>query len=301
MVRLAHWTLAHRRVVLLAWLALVVAMTPLGGQLSRQVTPGGYESPKTQAAQADSILAKRFRASTLGVLVEQPVRSGAAAARRIRLVARRLDSLPNVEKVMRSTSRRPGVSLFSLTVRGGEDGSLSTARELLDLTRSLRDSGIRALPLGFDAFHISGTDLAQKDMTRARWLSSLLLLAVLLFAFRTLAAAALPIIVGWSSVTVSLGLLALVSEVAPLSELVSNGVALISTALSVDYMLFMISRFREYRRQGRDQHQAVLATVAGTGRAVFFAGVVIVIALAALLLADTRAVRSMALGMMIAA
>lgn len=301
MVRLANWTLAHRRVVLLCWLGLVIALTPLAGELSSRVTPGGYESPTTQAAEADSLLAKRFQVSTLGVLVKRPAQPRAGTARRIEKLKRRLSSLTGVQRVVRTRSRLRRVSLMSLTVRGGEDGSLQTARELLDLTASRQGGEIRVLPVGFDVFHVSGAELAQKDLTRARWASSLLLLAVLFLAFRTLAAAAGPVIVAWTSVTVTLGLLALVSELTPLSELVSNGVAMISTALSVDYMLFMISRFREHRTRGHDKHQAVLATVASTGRAVFFAGAVIVVALASLFLADTRAVHSMALGMMIAA
>jgi RND superfamily putative drug exporter len=302
MLRLAHWTLAHRRAVLLGWVALVIVLTPVAGDLSKRVTPGGFESSSTEAARADALLQKRFKASNLGVVVEQRGSPRPEdAAREIGRIERGLHRLPGVEQVAPSPSRARGVSLLSITVGGGTDGSMKAARGLLAVSKSLSRDRVRVLPVGFGVFHIAGTDIAQKDMTRARWLSSLLLLAVLLFAFGTVGAAAGPIVVGWTSVTISLGLLALVSHLAPLSDLVSNGVAMIATALSVDYMLFMISRFREYRAAGEERREAVIATMATSGRAVFFAGAVIVVALGALFLADTRAVRSMALGMMIAA
>jgi RND superfamily putative drug exporter len=77
----------------------------------------------------------------------------------------------------------------------------------------------------------------------------------------------------------------------------SQLVVLIGLAVGVDYSLFMITRFRSERRAGREK-LAAIETASGTaGRAVFFSGMAVAVALAGLFLIRVDILDSMAVGM----
>ena len=59
---------------------------------------------------------------------------------------------------------------------------------------------------------------------------------------------------------------------------------MLGLALAIDYSLFMVSRFREELRRGRDVATAVEITVATSGKAVTFSGLAVAVGLSGLLL-----------------
>ena len=71
---------------------------------------------------------------------------------------------------------------------------------------------------------------------------------------------------------------------------------MLGLALAIDYSLFMVSRFREELRKGRDVETAVEITVATSGKAVTFSGLAVAIGLVGLLLFEPAALRSFGIG-----
>ena len=84
--------------------------------------------------------------------------------------------------------------------------------------------------------------------------------------------------------------------VTPASPYATQLVVLIGLAVSVDYSLFMITRFRTERRQGRPKLLAIEIASSTSGRAVFFSGLAVMISIAGLLMIDVSIFRSMAVG-----
>src|SRR5207302_9146735 len=84
---------------------------------------------------------------------------------------------------------------------------------------------------------------------------------------------------------------------APLSD-VSIDVLNLSTAmgvgLAIDYSLFIVSRYREELRAGRDTEGAVVRTVETAGRTVAFGALTVAASLAALLVFPLYFLRSFA-------
>src|SRR5215475_8171662 len=83
-----------------------------------------------------------------------------------------------------------------------------------------------------------------------------------------------------------------------ISTFAINIITLIGLGLSIDYSLFVVSRFREELAAGHGTRDAVVRTMATAGRTVVVSGLTVTAALAGLLLFPQVFLRSMAYGAM---
>jgi RND superfamily putative drug exporter len=120
---------------------------------------------------------------------------------------------------------------------------------------------------------------------------------ILLITFRAFVAAVIPLVLAISALFAAFGILGIFSHlVAPASPYATQLVVLIGLAVSVDYSLFMITRFRTERRRGAEKFDAIEIASSTAGRAVFFSGLAVMISIAGLFLIDVSIFRSMAIG-----
>ena len=121
---------------------------------------------------------------------------------------------------------------------------------------------------------------------------------ILLVGFGAAVAASVPLILALTALLGGFGILGIYSQlVAPVAMSSSQLVVLIGLAVGVDYSLFMITRFRSERRAGRDKLAAIEVASGTAGRAVFFSGLAVAVALAGLFLVRVPVLDSMAVGM----
>ena len=120
---------------------------------------------------------------------------------------------------------------------------------------------------------------------------------ILLITFGALVAAVVPLVLALTALLAAFGILGIFSQVvAPASPYATQMVVLIGLAVSVDYSLFMITRFRSERRRGLSRLAAIEVASSTAGRAVFFSGVAVMISIAGLFMIDVSIFRSMAIG-----
>jgi RND superfamily putative drug exporter len=124
------------------------------------------------------------------------------------------------------------------------------------------------------------TASAGDDLKRAGLLSIPLTLIILLIAFGALIAAGIPLLLGLTSVAATLGLVALISQLLPMSGEVSAIILLIGLAVGVDYTMFYLKREREERAAGRSEEAALEAAAATSGRSVLVSGSTVLVAMA---------------------
>ena len=110
------------------------------------------------------------------------------------------------------------------------------------------------------------------DLKRAGLFSVPLTLIILLVAFGALVAAGIPLLLGLTAVLGTLGLVAVISQVLPMSDSVSAIILLIGLAVGVDYTMFYLKREREERAAGRSEEAALEAAAATSGRSVLISG-----------------------------
>ena len=110
------------------------------------------------------------------------------------------------------------------------------------------------------------------DLKKAGLYSVPLTLVILLVAFGALVAAGIPLLLGLTAVLGTLGIVALISQVLPMSDAVSAIILLIGLAVGVDYTMFYLKREREERAAGRSEEAALEAAAATSGRSVLISG-----------------------------
>ncbi len=120
---------------------------------------------------------------------------------------------------------------------------------------------------------------------------------ILLITFGAFVASIVPLILAVTSLLAAFGILGLFSQlITPASPYATQLVVLIGLAVSVDYSLFMITRFRSERRRNIDKLAAIEIASSTAGRAVFFSGLAVMISIAGLFMINVSIFRSMAVG-----
>ena len=121
-------------------------------------------------------------------------------------------------------------------------------------------------------------------------------LIILVLVFGSIVAGLVPLLLAILAIVAGLGLVALVAQIWELSIFVVNMLTGMGLALGIDYSLFVISRYREERMAGREQHAAIEAAGATASRAVLFSGSAFVIAMLGMLIVPNTVMRSLAAG-----
>ena len=141
-------------------------------------------------------------------------------------------------------------------------------------------------------------ELSKKDLAKAESGGFPIVALILLVVFGSLAAAALPLALGFVSVIVTGALIYFISLQMSTSVFVTNMASMIGIGVAIDYSLFILARYREERRAGREPDDARAQALATSGLAVTFSGLAVIVSLAGLWMVDNQALRSMALGAM---
>ena len=120
-------------------------------------------------------------------------------------------------------------------------------------------------------------------------------LIVLLFVFAS-CLAFLPLIVAAVSILTTFLMLLPLTYLTDVSFIVQFLVALVGLGVAIDYSLLFVTRWREERDHGRDNHEAVVAAMETAGHAVLFSGITVAIGLLALVVLPVPFMRSIGFG-----
>ncbi len=175
-----------------------------------------------------------------------------------------------------SKDARIGTITWDFDVTSVADVRPATREALLDDLAEARASGIDAQVNG------SGLQAVPETGGTSELVGIGVALVVLLITFGSLVAAGLPIVS--ALVGVGLGLLGITGATAFTTIGTTTPIlaTMIGLAVGIDYTLFILSRYRTELRRTDDRAEAVGRAVGTAGSAVVFAGLTVLIALAAL-------------------
>ncbi len=137
----------------------------------------------------------------------------------------------------------------------------------------------------------------ERALHKAELLSGLPTMILLFIAFGSVVAAGVPLILAIAGIATGFATLHLATAVTPMSVWAMNFSMMIGLAVGIDYSLFIVSRYREERAAGHGAADAIAATLATSGKAVFLSALTVVLSLAAVFVVPVMVFRSMALGM----
>jgi uncharacterized membrane protein YdfJ with MMPL/SSD domain len=307
MERLGGFLERRRWLVVSIWLVVLLASAPFAARQTEHLTSGGFVVPGSGSEAVDRSLGQFDRAqrdSLAVVLARRPGASEAdvrAAVDRVGRIADRLEHARLSPAVAAQAKREVGkgsIVVVPLDVRGSQD-------ELSDLAVDMREEvgagagprdGVQTYLVGQQALWAGMQDLSKEDLESAEKTGFPIVLVILLAVFGSLAAAALPLALGFASVSITGAGIFFLSQATDMSVFVTNVASMIGIGVAVDYSLFILARYREEMRAGREPAQARAIAMRTSGLAVVFSGVTVMVSLAGLFLVDSTTIRSMAMG-----
>jgi RND superfamily putative drug exporter len=147
---------------------------------------------------------------------------------------------------------------------------------------------------GMDALAV-GDDSGGNGVLTETLLGAVGALVVLLFVFASLLAF-MPLLIAAVSILTTFLLLLPLTYLTDVSFIVQFLVALVGLGVAIDYSLLFVTRWREERDHGRDNHEAVVAAMETAGHAVLFSGITVAIGLLALVVLPVPFMRSVGMG-----
>jgi putative drug exporter of the RND superfamily len=269
-----------------AWLIALVALAVAGGDIEDRLRDTGLALPGTESHRAKALQDETFGHSVpVAILLEGPP---ADVERRAQRLALRLREQPDVRVLspfddasLRADLRpQPGRALIVADFDRDEEEAINdvvpTVERLVDETvTGPVEAHLTGLP-----FIAAGIKDASIEATRkAERITVPVLLLVLLLVFRSPVAAAIPLVLGATTVIASTGVIALLAAAMTIDSVIVPIASMMGLALGVDYALLVVSRFREEARRGVPLHEAVLVARQTAGRTILFAGAVLVVSM----------------------
>jgi uncharacterized membrane protein YdfJ with MMPL/SSD domain len=308
MVRLAGFLGRRRRWVLAAWIVVVAVALPIASHQTDHLTGGGFDVPGTQSKAVSDSLEKDFSDKTGGIAVLLQAEDGAGRAARVAAVDRVRHAVAGLDQVTLppATARRAevalqrsGTAMLALHSEKSSDRQIDSAAELReDLDPGTAVNGVTTYLAGQPTIWAGMQELSKKDLAKAEAGGFPIVAIILLVVFGSLAAAVLPLVLGFVSVMVTGALIYFISQQIETSVFVTNMASMIGIGVAIDYSLFILARYREERDRGRDPEAARAEALSTSGLAVAFSGLAVIVSLAGLWMVDNQALRSMALGAM---
>lgn len=320
--RLVALAAGHPRIVLAVWAAALVTSALVTTLVPGNIANRGYTATGYESAHAVELLRAHVPGRTGTVILAEltgryePASSHLTKAKAMSLTQRQRQG--DVEQAVKQLKRVPAVASVEplvgedlLNERTGvlvQDGLIAVRldppeeqaeRHISDVEAALGKVAPDRLSYGLVGPLIVShryTQLAHQDLRRAELIAFPLVFVVLLVAFLSLVAAALPVVLGGITLVTSLALLHLISTQTGLSVFVVNAAAAVAMGLSIDYALFVVTRYREELQRDQPAADAVVGAMESAGRAVLLSGTTVALALLALLLVDVGVFSSMALG-----
>jgi RND superfamily putative drug exporter len=177
------------------------------------------------------------------------------------------------------------------------DDSDGTVERLVDVVAGANgEAGFETAITGPLTTDVDFNQVAEEDLQRGEMFGIGIALIVLLVVFGALVASLVPIVLALVSITVALGLTALIGQGFELSFFVVNMLVMMGLAVGIDYALFVVSRYREERAKGLEQVDAIGTAGSTASRAVFFSGITVILALVGMFLIPSTIFRSLAVG-----
>ncbi|MGE3621819.1 MAG: MMPL family transporter [Acidimicrobiia bacterium] len=304
--RLGRFVVRRRRRVLWSTLAAVVVAAVVGSGVFGVLKDGGFEHPGSESTRAADELAERFGTGDPNLVVLATADGGdvdapEAAADGLALT-QELAAIEGVGDVVSywslgglpALASEGGDKALVLARIEGDDDAVGERYQEISTALGDRHGTLALARAGQVATFDEVGHTVEGDLARAESIAVPITLVLLVFVFGSVVAASLPLMVGAVSVVGTFLVLYVLGSITDVSIFSINLTTALGLGLAIDYSLFVVSRFREELRKGRDVETAVVRTVESAGRTVAFSALTVAVSLSALVIFPLYFLRSFA-------
>ncbi|WP_330231143.1 MMPL family transporter [Nocardia sp. NBC_00508] len=309
----------HRRLVITAWVVLMIACGAVFPLVAGQLKAPNYGVDQAASTRASTLVQRHF--SGLGneqdvIVFDSPDGTVADPGRRavvdrVLAAARAETGVVTVvgpfDPIAKNQVSEDGHAALALVGLEGDASSLpARAAALQRAVAGAAGAGVTANVTGFSPITNDLTAVETAATTEAESIGLPLALVILVLAFGAALAAALPLLLAIAGLTLTFGVLYLLSFGLTFDAFLITIVTMIGTGIGIDYAMFIVSRFREElaRRAitGRDPAAIAEATgvaIATSGRTIAFSGVVVGISVCSFFIMESPIFREVGTGVLV--
>ncbi len=284
----------------------LIAAIALGTGAFGVLKTAGFDDPSSESVRAEALLEEHFGGGEPNVVLVltaegRDVDEGALVNDATGL-ADRLQQVEGIEHVVSYWSLGGASGLRSgdgdtalvLARLAGDEEFVDEQIMVIDEQFTGSQGGFTVLMGGSDAVFADIGHTIESDLLRAELIAVPLTLLLLLFVFRSLVAALLPLFVGVIAIFGTLLNLFVIGSITDVSIYAVNLTTALGLGLAIDYSLFIVSRFREELHAGSNVEESVIRTVNTAGRTVLISALTVAVSLSALLVFPLYFLRSFA-------
>ncbi|WP_081631623.1 MMPL family transporter [Nocardia sp. 348MFTsu5.1] len=300
----------HSRVVFGVWLLVLIGLGAAAPSVFSSLAGAGWQANGSESVQVRELAQQHFGGNS-SAAVQVVVHSDRDTVQSPRVQ----DVIAEATAIFQGDSRfaavvapQPGMTISpdqhtGIMIAGANANTDDMVRAVDDIKGDLTDlsgDGIEVYPTGASALWSDFNKANHEAMIKAELFSWPVTLAIMVLAFGSLVAAGLPLLLTIAGLVASAGGLVLLNQVTPISVWAMNFAMMFALALGIDYALFIVSRFRDAMGRNDSKAAAVAETMGTAGKAVVLSGITVLVSLSAVLLVPAPAVRTMAVGIMLA-
>jgi len=286
MRNLAHWSFSHRRLVLAAWLVVVVGLTVIhsaaGSDYRDSFKLSGTDSSDAQALLEQSSPRTSGDVDHIVVAAENGSIREPAVKSDVTAMLEKVEGLPHVGSV--ASPYAPG-SADQIS----KDGRIAYATVTFDeqandlptgAIERVVDVAQESAGEGLDV-QLGGQAIGQinQPSTGGVAIGFVAAAIVLFLVFGSVFAMLMPLLTAGFGLGAGVAVIGLLSHAITMASFSSELSLLIGLGVGVDYALFIVTRFRQGLLRGLSPEAAVVDALDTSGRAVMFAGITVCIAL----------------------
>jgi putative drug exporter of the RND superfamily len=291
MGRLGRFVVRRRRIVILAWVVLLIVTGTVGSSafsvLSTDFGAGTTTESGRVAQQLDDLAETGGQIAIVAddVDVDDPqiqrdLRAGLSQIAALDGVLDVVDPWSTGAEALRATDGRAALLVVTLAGDLAEEDELALAQQVEDLAHQL--DAPEVLVGGNVLVSETFATASEKDLLKGEAIALPIAIIAMVVLLGGLIAGGMPMLVAIGGVITTLAVLVGATALGDVSIFSVNVVNMLGIGLGIDYGLLMVNRFREERGRGLEVHDAVAATVTSAGTTVVFSALTVAVAMSGL-------------------
>jgi putative drug exporter of the RND superfamily len=318
-VRWGTWIARRRWWVLGAWLLLFIGAALAYPHLASNLSAPDYSVTGSDSAKVTQIIGRDFTAAGAEqdiivfnsdtLLVTDP-QYQAAVNNAVNAVTGQpgvVSVISPYDPVAQGQISADQHAAFATLGLNGNDSQRATRSADLEkkVEAAVKSTPVEGYLTGYSQSSNDLTEVENADVERAESIGVPVALIVLVLALGAVVAGLIPLVMALVNLTFVFGVLSLLIFVRPVDSFLLSIVTMIGIGISIDYSLFILTRFREELAKGqRDGDaepvvRAVGVALRTSGRTIIFSGTIVAISLFSLFIVRSPFFVGMALGAVI--
>jgi RND superfamily putative drug exporter len=306
--KLGEFTCKWHIPIIIFWILLILGCLPFIPDIITPFKTTGFIDDTSTSAKADSYLDQKLGYGDQSILIiyhsKRLKADDPLFIKKIKNSLSNLDDFPIKNEVIYPDTNKKQISkdkhtayvvILFKTIESLSQDNINLFKKLIKKPSNL------TMKFGGEPIFIDELNKqTQKDLLKADMVAAPVSLFILIFIFKSVVAALIPLVIGGGCAIMILTSLYFLGHGLTLSIFTINIALLLGLCLTLDYALFIISRFRDELLESKSITKAIADTMHTAGKAVFFSGLAVFISLSVLLFFPINIIFSLGVGGLVA-